>query len=183
MNGFSDGHAGRVMAGSWAWLVFAGIVSLLGGILALANPFAATVTVVQLTGAFFVVMGILQIIHSFRMRGWGGFLWGLILGIVTFFVGVVLFRNPFAGAVSLTILIGTLLLIMGVVKCLFAFQMRPLGGWGWGLASGLVSIALALVIFVYFPVSALTVLGVFLGVELVSSGLWLLLIGFAARRF
>lgn len=183
MSDFSGGHAGRVMGRSWGWLVFVGIISLVGGILALINPFAATVTVVQLAAAFFVIMGVLTIIHSFRIRGWGGFLWELVLGVVTLFVGIALFRNPFAGAVSLTILVGSLLLIMGIVKSLFAFQMRPLGGWVWGLASGIISVLLAIFIFANFPWSALTVLGIFLGVELISSGVWLLLVGMAARNF
>ena len=182
-SGYSGGHAGRVMGRAWGWLVLVGIISLIGGVLALANPFAATITVVQITGAFFLVMGILQIIHAFRMRGWGGFLWSLVLGILTLFIGVALFRNPFGGAVSLTIVVAALLLLMGILKCLFAFQMRPLGGWGWGVLSGAVSILLALAIFAYFPVSALTVLGFFLGVELVSSGIWLIMIGMAARKF
>lgn len=183
MSDFTGGHAGRIMGRSWGWLVFVGVVSLVGGVLALARPFAATVTVVHLAGIFFVVMGILQIVHAFRMRGWGGFLWELVLGVVTFFVGIALFRNPFAGAVSLTILVGTLLFIMGLVKGLFALQMRPLGGWVWGLLSGIISVVLAIFIFANFPWSALTVLGIFLGVELISSGVWLILIGMAARRF
>lgn len=183
MTDFSDGHSGRIMGRSWGWLVLLGIISLVGGILAIANPFAATFTVVQLAGAFFVVMGVLEIIHSFRMRGWGGFLWELILGLIALFVGTSLFRNPLAGAVSLTILVGSLLLVMGIVKCLFSFQMRPLGGWAWGLTSGIISVLLAIFIFTNFPWSALTVLGIFLGVELISSGVWLVLIGLAARKF
>lgn len=175
-NGHSALHA------SWGWLVALGVVSLLGGIFALINPFAATLAAVLLAGWTFLLLGILQIVQAFRLRGWSGFLWALLFGILTAAVGFVLLVDPLAGTFSLTFVVAVIFLFTGVVKAFYAFAMRPMRGWVWALVSGLVSIVLAVLILTNFPMAAVTVLGILLGVELISNGMLFLLLGLGARR-
>ncbi len=158
------------------------VISIVGGVLALFNPFAATLAAVLLAGWFFVVMGILQIIQSFSTRDWGGFLWALLFGVLTLLVGIALLHNPFAGMISLTILVAILLLVMGVIKLMFSTSLRPVSGWGWVMASGIISILLAIMIFANFPWAAAAVLGIFLGVELLSNGILFLFVALGLRR-
>ncbi|WP_274628811.1 HdeD family acid-resistance protein [Arvimicrobium flavum] len=167
---------------SWVWLAILGVISLIGGILALANPFAATLAAVMLAGWTFLIFGILQIIQAFGDRGWSGFLWSLLLGLLTTVVGISLLFNPAAGALSLTMLVAVLFLVLGVVKVLYAFSLRPVSGWGWALASGIISILLGVMIFADYPWSATTILGVLLAIELLSNGIFLLMVGLGLRR-
>ena len=163
-------------------LVALAVVSLIGGVLALLNPFAATLAATLMAGWFFMLLGGLQVVQSFQVQGWGGFLWALLFGVLSLLVGVSLVFNPLAGMVSLTLLVAVLLLVTGAIKVFYAFSLRPVTGWGWVLVSGLLSIVLAVFIFTNFPYAAGTVLGIFLAVELISNGVLFLFIALGLRQ-
>jgi uncharacterized membrane protein HdeD (DUF308 family) len=167
---------------SWIWLALFGVISLVGGVLALLNPFAATLAATLLAGWFFVAMGVMQIIHSFRVTGWGGFIWSLLFGVLALLVGLSLAFNPLEGMISLTLLLAVLLIVMGATKIMYAFSLRPVSGWLWVLVSGLLSIVLAGLILFDIVSAATTVLGILLGVELVSNGILFLLVAFGVRK-
>lgn len=166
---------------AWVWIAILGAISLIGGVLALANPFAATFAAVLLAGWAFLLFGILQVVQAFQMRGWPGFLWTLLFGILTLAVGVALLANPVAGSISLTMLVAILFLVLGAVKVMYSFSLRPIGGWGWVLVSGILSIVLGVIILADFPWSATTVLGILLAVELLSNGIFMLLVALGLR--
>lgn len=174
-------HGARLRT-SWVWMAILAVISLVGGVLALANPLAATLAATVLAGWVFALLGALQVVQSFRVTGWPGFLWGLLFGILTLVVGLSLIFNPLAGMVSLTLLVAVLFLIIGVVKILYSFSLRPISGWGWVLASGIVSLALGVMILSNFPYSAVSVLGILLAVELLSNGVLFLLLALGLRK-
>lgn len=157
-------------------------ISIVGGVLALANPFAATLAATLLAGWVFAFLGIVQIVQAFQVRDWSGFLWALAFGIITLVVGAVLLLDPLAGMVSLTILVAFLFLFTGVVKTMFALSLRPMSGWGWVLGSGLISILLAAMILTNFPASAAAVLGILLAIELLSNGVLFLFVALGLRK-
>lgn len=167
---------------SWIWMAILAVVSLVGGVLALLDPFAATLAATLLAGWAFMFLGGLQIIQSFQVQGWGGFLWALLFGILSLVVGISLVFNPLAGMVSLTLLVAVLLLATGAIKIFYAVSLRPVTGWGWVLVSGLLSIVLAVLILTNFPASAATVLGIFLAVELISNGVLFLFVALGLRQ-
>lgn len=167
---------------SWVWMALLAVVSLIGGILALVNPFIATLAATLLAGWFFIVLGGLQIIQSFQVQGWGGFLWALLFGILSLVVGISLVFNPLAGMVSLTLLVAVLLLATGATKLFYAFSLRPVTGWGWVLLSAVVSLVLAALIFYNISAAATTVLGIFLAVELISNGVVFLFVALGLRQ-
>lgn len=167
---------------SWIWMAIFAAVSLVGGVLALANPFVATLAATLLAGWFFIVLGGLQVIQSFQVQGWGGFLWALLFGALSLVVGISLVFNPLAGMVSLTLLVAVLLLATGVTKLFYAFSLRPVTGWIWVLLSGLVSVILGVLIFANFAEAAASVLGIFLAIELISNGVLFLFIALGLRQ-
>ena len=62
-------------------------------------------------------------------------------------------------------------MVEGVSKVIFALTIRPFPVWGWVLASGLIGILLAVYLWSSMPVAAAWVLGVLLGILLISEGL------------
>ncbi|WP_120312392.1 HdeD family acid-resistance protein [Mycobacterium mantenii] len=50
------------------WNIFVGVISLLAGIVVLASPFQSIVTLAIVVGAWFVVIGVFEIISSFGIR-------------------------------------------------------------------------------------------------------------------
>lgn len=170
------------MRSSWVWMALLALVSIIGGILALWNPLAATLTVTLLAGWVFLFLGVVQIVQSFGVSDWTGFIWALLLGIATAAVGIVLLFDPLAGMVSLTILVAVIFFVSGIAKAMFAFSLRPVSGWGWVLASAVVSILLGVMIVANFPWSAVSVLGILLGVELLSTGVLYLFAALGLRK-
>jgi uncharacterized membrane protein HdeD (DUF308 family) len=167
---------------SWLWWVVAGILALAGGVWTFFNPVAGSLAVTLVTGGVFLALGVVEVIAAIQMRGSKGFLWKLLVALATVATGVLLLGNPLAGMVALTIVVGAAFGAMGVAKIILSFQMRPRDGWGWMLASGIVSLALAVIIFADFPRSAATILGILLAVELIQTGIALIFAGLALRR-
>ena len=85
-------------------------------------------------------------------------------------------------ATTLSIILLAYLLASGVAEILLALKMRPIDGWVWTLITGLLSIALGVMIWSQFPLSGLVAIGVFLGIKLCFSGLMLIMLGTGARR-
>lgn len=166
---------------SWIWMAVFAVISLIGGVLALLNPFAATLAATLMAGWAFSFLGALQIIQAFQVQGWGGFIWALLFGILTLVVGISLIFNPLAGMVSLTLLVAVLFLALGVVKLMYAFSLRPVAGWVWVLLSGVLSLGLGILILADFPWAAVSVLGILLGVELISNGVLFLFVALGLR--
>ncbi len=156
----------------------AGVLSLLGGLFAWFNPFAATLAAEWLAGWFFLLGGITTVVFALTGAR-GGARWAaVLLGIMLALIGLFLLFNPLQGAVSLTLIIAVLLLVAGFGRVLMAFAVRGNPRWIL-LVSGLISLTLAVMIFMNFPQSAAVILGVFLAVELISNGISLLVYAFS----
>ena len=61
-------------------------------------------------------------------------------------------------------------MVEGMAKVIFALTIGPFPNWGLILISGIVGIVLALILWANIPVKAAWVLGIFLGIELISEG-------------
>ena len=62
-------------------------------------------------------------------------------------------------------------MIDGIWSLVAGFRWRPSEGWGWMVFSGIVSIILGVMIWRQFPVSALWLVGVLVGIRLLFTGL------------
>ena len=158
----------------------AGGLSLLGGILALANPFAASLPATVLAGWSFIAVGTLMLIAANHPLGFH--LAVFLLGLLVLALGVHLVFDPLRGVVSLTAAVGSLLLVAGILRISAALRLY---GYFRGtlLVSGLLSFVLAVLIFADFPQSANVILGLFLAIELLSNGISLIALGMARSRY
>ena len=151
-----------------------GIVMIAAGILALTDIMFATVISVRLIGVTVLAVGAFEIAHAFWTKGWGGFLWQILLGGLYLAVGLVLLNEPEAGALILTYLLGALLLASGIIRCILSFAYWRQNGWMMLLSGAFGVIAGSLILFGLPSISRWT-LGFLVGVDLLSHGLaWLL---------
>jgi uncharacterized membrane protein HdeD (DUF308 family) len=155
---------------SWIWLMIAGVVALVAGVLALANPLAATITALVLAAWGFIAVGATELIGTFLAEGWKAKVWSLLLGVVFIMIGTWLLGNPVAGVLKLTWVVAVLFAASGITKVILAFGARQTPYFWALLLSGVVSLVLAFMILSNFPYSAVTILGILLAVELISSG-------------
>ena len=156
------------------WLcILLGIFMIVAGFLVLGDVVFFTLISTLFIGWMAIFTGAFEIIHAFWTKGWGGFAWQVLLGILYIAVGVVIMNQPVTSALILTYVLGLLLLISGVVRVLLGFSHWKEAGWIM-LLSGLFGILAGLVILTGFPMTGLWVLGFLLGVDLISHGLgWL----------
>jgi uncharacterized membrane protein HdeD (DUF308 family) len=167
---------------SWILWLLIGAVTLLGGIFALLNPFAATLAATTLAAWVFLFTGVLGLVGLFQTEGWGARLWGLIIALAFLWLGISILANPLQGVLSLTIVAGLMFVATGIAKLLFAFRIRGSGYFVWALLSGAVSLILGVMVFTNFPYSAAVVLGVLLAVELISTGITLISFALLLRK-
>lgn len=94
----------------------------------------------------------------------------LISAVLAVLIGVLLLRSPESGLLVMTMLLIVYFMVEGIAKVIFALTIRPFPNWGWVLASGVVGIVLAFVLWANMPLTASWVLGLMLGILLVSEG-------------
>ncbi len=164
------------------FLIFLGIVLLIGGVLAIANPFAATLTATTLVGVLLVLSGVGQLWTAFAGGDLPHRLWTGLIGLLGVVVGVDLLANPLAGMVSLTVLVGVLFLVMGAIRLYIAFRLREAPLFWPFLIAGAASILIGGMIFADVMAAATTLLGLLLGIQLLADGVALVALGLLARR-
>lgn len=156
------------------WLVI-GVISILGGIFALFNPLSASFAAEQLAGFIFLFVGILQFIALFRAPSTSGKVLAALGGVLGVFIGIELLQNPMQGILTLTMAIAILFMATGLVRMMVAFGLKGSAAFVPVLLSGLISIALAILIFSGYPQSSIYTLGVLLAIELISNGVSLIM--------
>ena len=166
----------------WGWFLALGIVFILGGIFAIAMPAVASLTVGIVAGWVFIIVGAVQTFQAWSMRSWGGFIWQLIIGLVVLVGGIAMLINPIVAAVTLTLLIGAMFLVKGLMQIMFSLRYRPHSGWGWIMAAGILAIVVAAMIIFSWPFSGLWVPGTLAGISLIFSGWSYVMIAMAGRR-
>lgn len=166
----------------WFLWLLVGILSIVAGIVALANPFAATVTAELLAGYMFIAIGILTFLSAFQDQGWGARIWALLLGVLITVFGFNLVTNPLEGIVQLTLIVAILMFVIGVFRIVIAFTPMAAGARGVLLIAGALSLVLSVMIFSNFPWSSGVVLGAFLAIELISNGVSLIFLALDRRK-
>ena len=166
----------------WGWIVALGVVYVITGFVALGSVMMATVASVFVVGVMMIVAGIAEIINAFQLKGWGKFLIWALLGVLYIVAGFVTFENPLFAAAVLTLTLGMALIASGLVRIFLAFSIKREKSWIWLLLSSLVTLLLGILILAHWPINSVYVLGIFLGLDLVTAGGAWIGLGIALRR-
>lgn len=177
------GRFSRELGPSSGWLIFLGVILLIGGVVLLALPLFGGVVVTQWVMAVLVVAGIFQLVHALRSRGWKSQLWQGLSGLVYVIGGLAALFNPVAGAVALTIVLGAVFFVDGIVRIALGIVSRPHDNWGWIVLAGVVSLAVGIYLLAASASApaSLVVIGIFAGVSFVFEGAAFLSLGLGAR--
>lgn len=174
----SERYGGR--SGSFWWLAALGVLMILLGIAAIAQPFVATVATTLFLGSIFVIGGVIKFIYSIATRREGSLFFKLFLSVLYFAAGLVLLFYPVVGVVTVTLIIGTFFVVKGIAQIALAFNWRPDPNWGWTLFAGLLGVIIGLLVLGQFPSSAAWVIGLLVGITLFFDGIWLIAISSVA---
>ena len=157
------------------------MVLILLGAGAILLPGIATLATSILVGWVLIAGGVFGLISVFQSGSSSpGFWWNLLTAILCLIAGGMLLVNPIAGVLTLTVVLAAYLLATGVTKVMMAFHYRNVipQAWLWVLFSALVDIALGFIIVAGLPGSAIWVIGLLVGINLLFTGVALLVSAF-----
>ena len=164
------------------WYLVEGVLLIVAGVLAIIYPVFSSATVVVLLGWLLIISGIVQGLSLIGARHVPHFWLQLISVILAVLVGLLFLRDPAQGMVTIALLLIVFFMMEGISKVVFALTIRPFPNWGWVLASGLVGIALSLILWASMPVTAAWLIGFLLGVNLISVGAAIAWLAWQVRR-
>ncbi len=163
-------------------LLIVGIALIVLGTIAIIAPGIATLFVTTFLGWLFIISAIAEFYLAFQVHGAWRIAGAVLTGLVSLIAGVWLLLNPAAGALALTFLLAAYFVASGVVKAIAAFQLRGIGGAGWTYLSAACSIVLGLLVFSGWPGSAVWLIGLLVGIDLLFYGWALIALRSAVNR-
>ena len=172
--------AAESLRANWGWLVAMGIALIILGSVAISAAYIATYATVMVFGSLLLVGAVFHVVAAFWARRWRGFFLHLLAGVLYFIAGLFMIDNPLLAALTLTLLVAALLLVEGIVRIVLSVAER-FEGWGWVLLNGVISVLLGVAIWKQWPVSGLWVIGLFVGIDMLFSGVSWLMLGLGAR--
>lgn len=163
------------------WYLVQGALMVLGGLVALVYPLFSSAAVVIFLGWILIISGLVQGIGLIGARHVPHFWLQLISVGLAVLIGFLFLRNPAQALLTLTLLLIVFFMIEGISKIIFSLTVRPLPSWGWILASGILGVLLS-VYLLSNPVGAVWLLGVLVGLMLISEGAALAYLAWQVRK-
>jgi uncharacterized membrane protein HdeD (DUF308 family) len=164
------------------WLLVVGGALALLGVLALAAPWTASKVVDFLVGGSLIAAGISQVGMAANTFSWRGFWLALVCGVLSIVAGTAMLAIPVEGVHALVFFLGLIILFEAAAKLTAAFTVPRDFPWGWLLLDGVVTAVLGGVLLTAKPEQAGVLLGVIVGINLLSSGVAFLASGIWLRR-
>src|SRR5215510_13749127 len=167
----------------WQIFLTQGVIMVILGVLAVVWPRISTIAVDVYVGWLFLLSGVVGLASMFLAQNVQAFLWSLLTAALSLFVGVLLLWHPTEGAVSLTLVLIALFIVEGVIQIAASLSYRDVfpNSWGWMMASGVVDLILAALIIRGWPSTAGWALGLIVGVNLISTGLAVIMVALAGK--
>lgn len=163
--------------GSWFPMMVAGIVALVGGLLALINPASASVATTTLVGWALLIVAGFQGWAAWKSETTGTRIRAGLIAAAGLFLGLSLLFGPFGSGALMQMLIGLLLVASGAAKLWIGRSMKGAPNFPLVMGTGAVSAVIGLVVLLGLNLN----FGILLGIELLASGLALVLLAMHRR--
>jgi uncharacterized membrane protein HdeD (DUF308 family) len=161
------------------WVLVAGLVEIVLGLIAIVWPAVASVSIAILLGVLLLISGGVAFVTAFAARGWhifGRLVWSLVSGLG----GLYLLVYPDEGLVGLTALLVIVMFLTGTA--FLALGLFGGGNRGLLLGMGAIDILVGVFIWAELPSSASWALGLLLGFHLLARGVETTTFGLTLRR-
>jgi uncharacterized membrane protein HdeD (DUF308 family) len=153
------------------WSNFMGILTAAVGVVMIIYPLATAAASTVFVGSALIVAGVAQLVFAFASGTAGKFFLNILLGILYGIAGVSLVASPAIGVVTLTAVLGVMLIAEAVSETFIAFALPAGGGRGGFLVNALFSLVLGVMILAQWPVSSVWAIGTMVGVAVFINGI------------
>jgi uncharacterized membrane protein HdeD (DUF308 family) len=165
------------------WIIALSIGLIILGVLAILAPGFASAFFTSMIGWITLVSGIIMIVESFQSRPVRGFWLNLIVGLLYIVAGIYILFNLGAAVVALTFAFGVLFIVEGIFTIIMAFTNRSGLHASWLVVlNGVVTLILGILVLNGWPYSAIWLIGLYVGISLLMSGISLLVAALTARK-
>jgi uncharacterized membrane protein HdeD (DUF308 family) len=166
---------------SWFWFVLLGFLLMVLGMGAISYSALVSVVAVWVFGWFLLAGGVFYIVGAFFTGAWGGFFLSLLAGVLYLATGFIVLEHPGEAAILYTLLLAVFFFVEGLFR-IFAALSGRFRHRGWVLFNGVVTLLLGFMIWQAWPLSGLWVIGFFVGIDLIMSGVGYLMLGLSCRQ-
>lgn len=165
---------------NWWVLLFAGILSLAVGVVALVWPGKTVLVVAIVFAIWLIVSGIFSIVRGFAHGLTGGMrALFIITGILSLVLGIFAIRGEFQELYILSLFIGIGFLFRGFASLFLGFENKD--GRGWNIFFGIVMIIGGVIVLVWPGISLVTLTWV-VGIWLIIIGIYEVIAAFSVKR-
>lgn len=155
---------------SWKALMFAGVLAIVVGCIAILVPAVASVGTAIFIGWILLIAGAFLVAAAFSAPGLGTVVLRLLWAALTVIVGVWLIVEPHNGTLTLTLVLGIYFLFMGLTRIAVAFAARGQQNAGLVGLSGVAGLIIGILVLAKFPSSADWAIGLLVGIDLIFAG-------------
>ena len=158
------------------------VVMIILGFLAIVLPLATGIVISALVAWLIVLSGIACLASAFAGQNAKAIIWRILIGIVYIVGGGWLAFHTQIALESLTVVLAVIFFFEAALETARFIQLRALPGSGWILFDAIVTLLLAVVIWLPWPSSSAWAIGTLLGINLILSGFTWLMCSIAARK-
>jgi uncharacterized membrane protein HdeD (DUF308 family) len=163
------------------WGIVWGVLLVILGMLAIAEPFLAAVALATFVAWLLIFVGIVHVALAFHAHSGKAIAWKLLVGVAYLFIGGYLLFRPVLGVASLTLMLAFLFLVEGVLDFMLWWKSRSVRGAFWILVDSIITLVLGGMIYVHWPSSSFYAIGTLLGISLIISGVTRVMLSLAVR--
>ena len=156
-----------------------GILLLLIGSVSMLLPHLVTAVLSLFIGSVLILAGLAVAYGTWTGYRSSGLAW--LKPFVLIIIGLLIIFNPAIVAAALGVLLVIYFLLTGFASISFGLDLRPLGGWGWMMLNGALSITLAVIFLAGWPFSSAALIGILVGISFVFDGISLLAVSRAMK--
>ena len=163
----------------WLWALFGGL-TIVAGVIALANPGLSLLAIALLFGCWLIVVGFFDVLAGLTATNadTARRVFAVLLGVVSLIAGVICLRLPDAGLFTLVVVTGVYLIVAGVLN--IASSLGDDQPW-LVFALGAANLVLGVVILA-LPEISLVTFALLFGLGLIVRGAVAIAVGLRLRR-
>jgi uncharacterized membrane protein HdeD (DUF308 family) len=169
------------LSNSTIWIIAFGVLMIVAGAGAIAMPFLFSGAIATIMAWVLLAGGFIRLVHAFQSRSAPGFWLKCAVGGLYLLVSLLLFTGYIGQSLGLTLALGIMVFIQGILEILLSLQLRPAEGRFWVLSSGVIAIVIGILLSANRPLGAVWLIGLLLGSSLIITGTWFILLALGIR--
>lgn len=156
--------------GRWRSILTEGIALIILGLIAIIIPQLFAFGVELIIGIVLIISALVMGYRAFGAKRLPESLLLIFMGVIALITGILLLVYPWKGLLAITVILTLFFAIDGLSKLFFAATLRSTHFWTWYVLSGLISLALAIIVWIGWPNSSYWLLGLLVGINLIFFG-------------